>query len=212
MKVGIYLFVSFINYLLGSIPFAYFITKGVIKKDIREIGSGNVGATNVYRSCGPIWGVLVFILDMLKGYISVLITRIMITKEFNIVLSDITVSYEIVILTSLFFALLGHMYSIFLGFYGGKGVAIATGIFIALTPKPMQITLVIWFLVTAISRYVSLGSIVGAIAFPILVYWFNCSKVLIIFSAMVSLFIFIKHLPNIKRIINGEELRIGERV
>jgi len=212
MKLGIYIVAVLINYLIGSIPFAYIIPLKVSGKDIRLIGSGNVGATNVYRAIGPIWGVVVFLLDMLKGYIAAYISTMIITKEqFTIKLTGFSVNHEIILLSVIIWAVIGHIFPVFLGFMGGKGVSTSCGIFICLIPHAMEVTMVIWILVTSISRYVSLGSMVGALFFPILVYYFGGSVVITTFSTLISIIIFLTHLGNIKRIISGEELRIGER-
>ncbi|MDD2718017.1 MAG: glycerol-3-phosphate acyltransferase, partial [Candidatus Wallbacteria bacterium] len=111
---------------------------------------------------------------------------------------------------------LGHIFPIFLGFRGGKGVATSCGLFIGLAAKPMEVTMIVWTIVTAVSRYVSLGTLSGALIFPFLVkIWPSDTKspdnVLLIFSILCSFLIFVTHIPNIRRILNGEELRIGER-
>jgi len=212
MKLGIYILTILMNYLIGSIPFSYIITKKISGKDLRMIGSGNVGATNVYRAIGPIWGVIVFLLDMLKGYIATYASTMIITKEqFTIKLTGFSVNREIILLTAVMWVVLGHVFPVFLGFRGGKGVSTTCGVFIRLVPMAMEVTMVIWIIVTSISRYVSLGSMVGALFFPIFVWYFNGSGIMIAFSLIIALFIFITHSGNIKRIISGEELRIGER-
>jgi glycerol-3-phosphate acyltransferase PlsY len=212
MKLGIYIAAILMNYLIGSIPFAYIIPKKISGKDIRMIGSGNVGATNVYRAIGPIWGVVVFLLDMLKGYVAAYLSTLIITKEqFTIKLSGFSVNHEIILLSVVLWSVIGHVFPIFLGFRGGKGVSTSCGVFICLIPRAMEVTMVIWIIVTSISRYVSLGSMIGAIFFPILVYLFGGSKIMMGFSLLIALFIILTHIGNIKRIISGQELRIGER-
>lgn len=215
-NIFLYILAVVINYLLGSIPFAYMIAIKVIKKDIRQVGSGNVGATNVYRTCGMVWGIIVFFLDAGKGWLGVFISRMIISPErFTIIKPGLTISNEVILLTAVVWVVVGHIFPIFLGFNGGKGVATACGMFIGLHAKAMEATMVVWLVVTAASRYVSLGTLVSATIFPILVFAWktdaNKSHAIFIFSLLCSIIVFVTHIPNIKRILSGEELRIGER-
>ncbi|MDD5092661.1 MAG: glycerol-3-phosphate 1-O-acyltransferase PlsY [Candidatus Wallbacteria bacterium] len=202
-------------YLIGSIPFAYIVTMQVTGKDIRQIGSGNAGATNVYRACGMFWGVLVYILDAGKGWVAVKLTKLIITSEtMTIVKPHLTISHEVVMLTIVVWVVVGHIFPVFLGFHGGKGVATACGMFIGLHAKAMEVTMVVWLVVTAVSRFVSLGTLTGAVLFPILTkVWKgpNDTNAIFFFSILCSLIVVTTHIPNIQRIIRGEELRIGER-
>ncbi|MDK2886890.1 MAG: acyl phosphate:glycerol-3-phosphate acyltransferase [Thermosipho sp. (in: thermotogales)] len=176
-----------IGYFIGAIPFSYIIAKmkGI---DIRKIGSGNVGGTNVLRSAGPLYGGLAFLLDISKGLIVVLLT-----KKFGLDMQLLAGS----------FAVLGHCYPIYLGFKGGKGVATTFGVILGIYPPSGLVFLGIWILVVGITQYVSLASIIGltsASIFALLMgknYW-------VIFLAL-SLFSTYRHKSNIQRLIRGEE-------
>jgi len=183
-----------ICYLLGSIPTAYIIGK-INNIDIRMFGSGNVGATNVYRILGKKWGILTFSIDFLKGLIPIYIF--------------IKNNYEpyIVILAGIFIVL-GHIFTPFLNFKGGKGVATSTGIFMAITPKTLIISLIVFAIIVSISRYVSLATLIATLVFMISSIF---SKIALEFKYMiviVSIIIYLTHLSNIKRLINGKELKI----
>ncbi len=182
-------------YLCGSIPLGYIF--GRIKgKDIRKEGSGNIGFTNVCRVLGVKWGIPVLVFDILKGFLFPIIS-------FKLGLKD-----EIAILSGLS-AILGHNFSIFLKFKGGKGVATSAGVFLALAPIETIITLGIFGVVFSITRIVSIGSIISSISLPIMIFFISPEKKLVlIFSILASCFIIIKHIPNIKRLIKKSELKI----
>ncbi len=202
------LFIAIIlSYLLGSIPTSYIIGKLLKGIDLREHGSGNVGATNTFRVLGPVPGIIVLLVDILKGLIAVLfISRLM---------SGNSLSYEWVKVFCGIAAISGHDWTIFLKFRGGRGVATSIGVFFALVPQAIGIALGAGLVVIALSRYVSLGSISGAILFPILVYLFYLFKEeplpYLFFSLLASFLVIIKHIPNIKRLIKGKENRLSFR-
>ncbi len=153
-----YIFGIVISYLVGSIPFGYVIAiaKGV---DVRKEGSGNIGATNVGRVLGRKFGAIIFVLDLLKGFVVVLLVPILVSDiEF-----PATSDKLLVILCGLC-VLLGHAFPVYLKFKGGKAVATSFGVFIWLAPIPVAIAFGVWILTVIVSRYVSLGSMVGAIA------------------------------------------------
>ncbi len=188
-----YLFLGLIfSYLLGSIPTAYIFAKLLKGIDIRQYGSGNIGATNVFRVIGKIPGIMVLFLDVLKGYIP-------------IILFPGSQIYKIFIGLA---AIAGHNWPIFLRFKGGKGVATSAGVVIALIPKIFWIGLLIWVIIFFITGYVSLGSLVASVSVPIFCLLFGQGTEIIIFTSALSLIIVYKHRPNIKRLVRGEEKKI----
>lgn len=184
-----------LSYFCGAIPFSYIITKKFKNIDIRQCGSKNPGATNVFRSVSKPLGVLTFILDCLKGFVMV--------------------SFAYYVNSSLFFVLtvalvtlLGHIFTIFLNFKGGKGVAVGCGIFLALNPLATIVCFCVFIIVVAISKYVSMGTIVAAVTLPFSLFLFGAEKELIIFSSVIVLIVLIRHISNIRRIIAGTENKI----
>ncbi len=184
------------SYLIGSIPFGYIVGrfKGI---DIRQHGSGNIGTTNVWRTLGPLFGVLVFICDAAKGIIGVMLGRY-------------TGIEGIELLTGLA-ALAGHSWPIFLGFHGGKIVATGAGVLMALSPLTLVIVLGVWGLVLAIFRYVSVSSICAALVLPISLYVFNPNLHYLLFGLLVALLAIYKHIPNLKRLLAGNEFKVGTK-
>ncbi|MBZ0190889.1 MAG: glycerol-3-phosphate 1-O-acyltransferase PlsY [Candidatus Kuenenia stuttgartiensis] len=195
-----------ISYFIGSIPFGFIIARVAKGIDIREAGSGNPGATNVWRVMGKKYGILVFILDMMKGFLPVLI--------FDYVTSGQSRSlYAILCGTGV---ILGHTFPVFLGFKGGKAAATGCGVFLWLAPLPLFISVAAWLLTTFISRYVSLGSMVSTVVLVISIILLNNEPFgsglsLTLFSIFISLFLIFRHKSNIKRIINGTENKIGRK-
>lgn len=192
-----------LSYLLGSIPFGYVIVQFQARKDIRTEGSGNIGATNVYRVLGFWWAVAVFLLDGLKGVLAV--------YAIPLALGDPAMALSLACGIS---AVLGHMYTFFLKFKGGKGVAVAVGVIIGLgltTPAFLLILLAalgVWFVVFKLSRYVSLASIVAALTFFVLTLLFVRAQELKLFAFIVMVFIVLRHRQNIQRLLQGKELRL----
>lgn len=186
-------------YLFGSIPFGLIAGKLVKGIDIRNVGSGNIGATNVLRAVGPIPALIVFLLDVFKGAGAVLLCRYLGMSEYLIVLGGIA-------------ALVGHTCSVFLGFKGGKGVSTLLGLVIGINPIMAAVALGIWIIVVAITRYVSLGSIIASLTTSIIICFIKLHPIYKIVFLLVSLFVVIKHKDNIKRLINGTENKIGNKV
>jgi len=190
-----------LTYIIGSIPFAYIYGKIFRKIDIREHGSGNVGATNVLRVFGTKAGIIVLLLDILKGFIPVFIITIIYPQtQWQPVLLGI-------------FAILGHTFTIFLKFKGGRGVATSAGVFLALSPYTITAAILIFLLVVAVTKYVSLGSMFAAIFLVIAhtIFFLLCESsnpYIFYFTLLLSFFIIYKHKPNIKRLINGTENKI----
>ena len=193
LKIIIYLILS---YLCGAIPFGYIVAKLFRHVDIRTVGSGNPGATNVYRTISKPLGVLTLLLDMLKGFVPVYFVSIINPSSYLIVLSVALVT------------ILGHVFTVFLNFKGGKGVATGCGIFFALSPLATTICLITFIIVLIISKYVSLGSIFAAVMLPIAIFFVGSNFELLIFAILVATVVIIRHISNIKRLLSGTENKI----
>ncbi len=167
MSVVTYLVIALVAYLLGSIPFGYVLVRLFRKEDIRSKGSGNIGATNVVRSGAKGLGALTFLLDALKGYIAVIAGAAVL----HIPALQLVPAQNAAALAALF-AIIGHIFPVWLGFKGGKGVATALGVFTALAWLPAVASLGVFVVVCALTRYVSLASILGAAAFPVFAFLF----------------------------------------
>ena len=183
-----YLIVITISYLLGSIPFGLLLTKFYLNKDIRSIGSGNIGATNVLRSGNKIIGYATLILDVLKAVIPVIYVK------FN--------HADFIYISSLS-VFLGHVFPIWLKFKGGKGVATYVGILFSINLIYGLFFGITWILIFLISKYSSLASLVGSLSIPIYVFFFNENQT--IFFIIMFVLIFYTHRENIKRLKNKEE-------
>lgn len=180
------------TYFIGSIPFAYIIVKLVKKIDIRTVGSGNAGATNAARVLGK-WGFIsVFLLDALKGFLPVFISL----HYYGQTMITLIVAAVVV---------LGHTYTVFLGFKGGKGVATGAGVFLALAPAEIGIGLVVFIIVFLATKMVSAGSILASITLLIAVCLMSNWFALKVLTAVIVFFVIFKHRANIVRIIKGEE-------
>ena len=188
-------------YLLGSIPFGYLLVKIFRKQDIRATGSGNIGATNVARSGAKGLAIATLLLDLGKAYAAVRLAQHIAPGNY-----DIAVAAAVA-------AILGHVFPVWLGFRGGKGVASALGVFLALTPASALATLGIFVILLALTRYVSLASIVAAAAFPIFGFHFVPVRTPVVIAGFlfIPLLIIIKHHQNIRRLLSGTENRFGSR-
>jgi glycerol-3-phosphate acyltransferase PlsY len=183
------------SYLSGAIPTGVVLTKLVGASDIRNAGSGNIGATNVYRVAGKKLGIMTLVGDALKGAVPVLIA-------INILaLTDIQVGAVAAA------AFIGHCYPVYLGFKGGKGVATALGVFLVLSPLSVLGAFAIFALLLWKWRYVSLGSISAAAAIPLLVYFIEGNRAMVGTTMFISLVVIIRHHQNIQRLLNGTENR-----
>ena len=195
-------------YVLGSIPFGYLLVRIFRHEDIRHSGSGNIGATNVMRSGGKSLGAVTFLLDVLKGLCAVLLCGWIAARmgASPLVRTNATALAALC-------AILGHIYTIWLGFKGGKGVATAFGVFLALAPWAALAGFGVFALIFAASRYVSLASIVSAAAFPVLALLLPHGlrtpwSISVLF--LVPLIVIAKHRQNIARLISGTEYRFGK--
>lgn len=187
-------------YVIGSFPTAHLVGKanGV---DLRTVGSGNLGATNVFRTLGWKWGLLVYVVDGLKGVVPVVALPSLI---------GVAAGWPWGVVFGLA-AILGHVRPVFLlGKGGGKGVATASGVFIALAPVPAACAILSFVVVVAMTRYVSLGSLIGAVVLPVsLLLQQHAVTPLVVVSAAVGAFVFWTHRENIARLRRGEERRVG---
>jgi len=207
MDIITYLSIAIISYLIGATPWGYIIAKsnGI---DIRKEGSGNVGATNVLRTLGKKYGIACFFLDFLKGFLPVIV--VVLLKKHNILST-----YAIILVS--FCTIFGHMWPIYLKFKGGKGVSTMGGILLAIAPISFIFGGTLWAIVFYSSRYVSLASILAALSLPISAFLFDkfdifkLPTILIIMLSIISLLIIVKHLGNIKRLINGTENRFSKK-
>jgi glycerol-3-phosphate acyltransferase PlsY len=194
-----------IAYLLGSIPFGYILVRIFRKEDIRATGSGNIGATNVVRSGAKGLGILTLLLDLLKAFAAVKIAAHFAPGSPGFP-SDLAVAAGIA-------AVLGHVFPIWLGFKGGKGVASALGVFLAVAPLAALCSLGVFIVVFAITRYVSLASIVAAALMPVfcLLWMPDRSPVFVGGIIFLALLVISKHHANIARLMQGTESRFGRK-
>jgi len=193
-------------YLLGSIPTGFLVGKAR-GLDIRTMGSGNIGATNVFRYLGTVAGILVLLVDALKGLAAVWVVTRLCWYLFGTP-SSATAREWLEIIAGLA-AVLGHNYTCWLSFKGGKGIATSAGVLVALVPYALLIILGVWIIVFGATRFVSLASICASFTLPFATWFTNGSFTMIaITSAMTALAIY-KHKPNIERLLKGTESRIG---
>lgn len=182
-------------YLLGSVPSGLILCRAIWHIDIREHGSRNIGATNVYRTLGKGPGALVFLLDFLKGFLGVTIAMLLVGTPLAMVLGGIA-------------AILGHSASVFLRFKGGKGVATGLGVIAMLMPVVTVIVFFAWLAIVFLTRYVSLGSIVGAALVPVLAFLFDYPTEYTLFGVLAAVLVIVRHHANIGRLLNGTESKI----
>jgi glycerol-3-phosphate acyltransferase PlsY len=182
-----------IAYLLGAIPFGYLLVKWTTGADVRAGGSGNIGATNVLRTAGRMAGVATLLLDIGKGYLAVWIAGRLSNHD--------VVSMSVAALA----VMAGHAYPVFLKFKGGKAVASFVGAFLCLTPMALGAVLVVFVVVVAWTRHISMGSIVSAATFPLAVWLMNKNFTMLAAGLVAGLFIIYKHSSNIRRLHDGTE-------
>lgn len=187
-----------ISYLLGSIPFGYILVKVLKGQDIRTMGSGNTGSTNALRTSGAFIGFLTLLGDFSKGLICCLIAKYVFGTETMIMLSGAA-------------AVIGHCFSIFLGFKSGKGVATSAGILSVIDYRILIIIFIIFFLTVSISKYVALASILASLAAPIVSFVLDLHIDYKIGILFVSILVIVRHHSNIKRLINHEESKITKK-
>jgi glycerol-3-phosphate acyltransferase PlsY len=187
-------------YLLGSIPFGYLLVRFFRQEDIRTTGSGNIGATNVLRSGSKGLGIATLLLDLGKAYLAVKIAQHLAPASY-----DLAVGAAVA-------AILGHIFPLWLGFRGGKGVASALGVFLALTWPSAILILAVFILIFLLTRFVSLASIVAAATFPLFGFYFVTLRTPIVLAGflLIPFLIIVKHHQNIRRLLAGTESRFGK--
>jgi acyl phosphate:glycerol-3-phosphate acyltransferase len=213
------------SYLIGSIPFGYLLVRTFRGADIRQSGSGNIGATNVART-SPLLGVMTLALDAAKGLAAVLLPLLLSRGEVTTWIASNMSSYSehswLAMPSSIytrcvlaaFVAVLGHMFPVWLRFRGGKGVATGLGAFVMLAPRAVLLMLFLFMLVIAVARYVSLASIVAVAFFPVLAWLlhdYHGTPFALAIMAMTSILIIAKHHENIGRLLAGTENRLGAK-
>jgi acyl phosphate:glycerol-3-phosphate acyltransferase len=206
------LIIAAISYLLGSIPFGYLLVRIFRGEDVRQSGSGNIGATNVSRK-SPVLGLLTLLLDALKGTCAVFLANEVFTKTAS---RNLDVSWFGVLSLVALCAILGHMFPVWLRFRGGKGVATSVGAFALLLPRATLGAFAIFVIVALVSKYVSLASIMAAISLPIFA-WFSVgdsarNNLFIVLPIVIaSVLVILKHHQNIRRLLAGTESRFGRK-
>jgi glycerol-3-phosphate acyltransferase PlsY len=201
-----FIVISVAAYLLGSIPTGYLVAraKGI---DIRAVGSGNIGATNVFRILGKPAGILVLVVDGLKGFAACSWLADFVVQPFAVAPDKI----ECMKIVAGICAVLGHNYTCWLKFKGGKGIATSAGVYFALAPLAAGIALGTWMIMFTLSRYVSVASIAAAASLPVAVWLTNDSLFLGIVTTALGLLAIFKHKGNIQRLLNGTERRLGQK-
>ncbi len=198
----VYLIIIITAYLLGNISTSYIVAKRLAGVDIRTQGSGNAGSTNVLRTLGKKAGALTFIGDVLKGLIAVLIARLI---AYGVNLDDTTCAYIAVVAV-----VLGHNYPVFLGFKGGKGVATSLGSMLGMNPLVALLCLGFFIIIVAITKYVSLGSMLGIGLSPVIMMINHNTKGVLV-TLFLTISVVITHKENIKRLLNGTERKLGQK-
>lgn len=187
---------AIIGYLLGSIPFGLILTKAAGLGDVRSIGSGNIGATNVLRTGNKKLAAATLLLDALKGTFAVIIAKALFGVEASLVAG--------------FFAFLGHLYPVWLGFKGGKGVATYLGVLLAVAPLMMLGFIVVWVVTAFLTRISSLSALIAMLAIPAALWIVEGEKTALLIT-ILSIISWIKHRENIKRLLAGTESKIGQK-
>ena len=188
-------------FLLGSIPWGYLLLRWFKGIDVRRHGSGNIGFTNVLRTAGKPLGALTLLLDAAKGYLAVAVVAPALAGA----------GTDYFAITAFLGAVAGHVFTPFLGFRGGKGIATGAGGLLALSPAACGVCLGLWLVVVAVSRYVSLASVVAAAALPPAVYYFERRTPLVVLSLLAVALVIVRHAGNLRRLARGEERRWGEK-
>ena len=190
-----YLLTGVIAYLVGSIPSGLILGKLFWHTDLRKYGSHNIGATNAWRTLGKVPGIIVFLTDSLKGQAGVLLGLSLVGTPLAAVIGGLL-------------SIVGHSFSLFLRFHGGKGVATSLGVLTMLMGNVTLIVFALWFTIVYMTRYVSLGSVVAGVLTPILAALFAYPMEYIVFTVIAALLVIVRHRENIKRLMNGTENKI----
>lgn len=190
-----YLLMSVLAYLVGSIPSGLILGKLFWHTDLRKYGSHNIGATNAWRTLGKVPGIIVFLADSLKGQTGVLLGLSLVGTPLAAVIGGLL-------------AIVGHSFSLFLRFHGGKGVATSLGVLTMLMGNVTLIVFALWFTIVYMTRYVSLGSVVAGVLTPILAALFAYPMEYIVFTVIAAFLVIVRHHENIKRLMDGTENKI----
>lgn len=190
--------VILVSYLIGSIPFGYLAGKIGYGIDIREHGSRNIGFTNVLRTLGPVPAAITIVGDVLKGVLAVLLARVLNVGDGVVVVAGLS-------------AIAGHNWSLYLRFSGGRGVATGAGVILALTWKISLFLIALWLIIVGVTRYVSLASIIVVALYPVLVIYFKMPLSYILLGLIGAPVIIWQHRANIRRLIRGEEHKLGRK-
>lgn len=201
-----YILTALAAYLLGSIPTGFLVAKAR-GLDIRTVGSGNIGATNVFRFLGKPAGILVLFADAFKGWLAVVVIRRLATILFNLPGDQMT--QEWLAICAGVCAVLGHNFTCWLHFKGGKGIATSAGVLTALVPWSLIIILSVWLVIFVLTRYVSLASICASFTLPFAAWFTKESVTMIAITAALAVLAIYKHKGNIKRLLNGTESRLA---
>lgn len=218
------LLIVVLGYLIGSVSPSILIGKAFFGRDVRQVGSGNAGMTNAIRAFGTKVGIVVALIDLLKGFagaywIAAIRTDLSIWRfeDAPIVLGSVSIDPVLVGIVAGASVVTGHIFPLYFGFRGGKGVLTIAGVLLGLSPLPVLICMGIFGIIFGVTRYVSLGSILAAVAFPAIVviqkFWLEMavSPYLVGFSVVVAVLIVVTHLGNIKRLMRGDESRFGSK-
>lgn len=195
MNSALYVFILIVIYLIAAIPTGVVLARLMGAEDVRQKGSGNIGATNVYRVVGKVAGVLTLLGDTLKGFLPLLAFKSWLAPT----------PTELGIASAV--AILGHCYPVYLKFRGGKGVATALGIFLVLSAKAVFFALIVFILSVAISRYISLGSVLAALSAPLLILLLDHPQPIFLATLFIATLVIWRHRSNIKRLLDGSEAR-----
>jgi glycerol-3-phosphate acyltransferase PlsY len=208
VEIVCYVVTALLAYLLGSVPTGFLVAqaKGV---DIRAVGSGNIGATNVLRALGKPAGIFVLLMDALKGWVAVVLMARLVLLAFGLGVDGARM--EVCQIIAALCAILGHNYTCWLHFKGGKGIATSAGVLLALVPWALITIFIIWIVVFALTRYVSLGSLAASAALPFASWATHESLTKVIVTGAMAALAIYKHKGNIQRLLNGTEPRFGQK-
>lgn len=209
-----FIIIILLAYFLGAIPFGLIIARWLGKVNITEHGSGNIGSTNVLRTVGTKAGLLVLFLDVLKGFIAVMLAKVIMGESF-IMVGSYPVNWQVAHVVAAMTVMAGHNWSVYIKFRGGKGVAAYFGGWLAMSPIAVAFGAVILFATVFITRYMSRGSILAALGILILqmllIIFFNTPPIYLVYSLLAAIVIIVQHRRNIQRLQSGTELKIQLR-
>lgn len=195
MNNTLFILIMIAIYLIAAIPTGVLLARLMGGEDVRQKGSGNIGATNVYRVAGKLAGVLTLVGDTLKGFLPLLAFKTWLEPT----------PTQLGIASAV--AILGHCYPVYLKFKGGKGVATALGIFLVLSPKAVFFALIVFILTVAITRYISLGSVLAALSAPLVILLLNHPQPIFLATLFIAALVIWRHNSNIRRLLDGTENR-----